>query len=242
MLTIEFERLGLAPGSKVLDLGCGAGRHIRGTRRMAGVGAVALDIQAKEVASTRDSLKGMDTLAPEAGGTVPDAGPWLVLQGDSYRLPFRSDSFDCVIASEILEHMHDDSAVLREISRVLKTGGIFAISVPRTGPEAVCWALSRDYHEAAGGHVRIYRRSALRDKLTNHGYRVFASHFAHALHSPFWWLKCVVGVENEQASIVRLYHQFLVWDLMKQPWLTRLLDWVLNPFIGKSVVFYAVKG
>jgi hypothetical protein len=41
---------------------------------------------------------------------------------------------------------------------------------------------------------------------------------------------------------VRLYHRLLVWDLMKRPLVTRLAEKLLNPLIGKSVVFYAVKG
>ena len=109
-------------------------------------------------------------------------------------------------------------------------------------PGAVRGARPRKYTGAAGGHVRIYPRSALRTMLAAHGYRIVASHFAHALHSPFWWLRCLVGVENERRWLVVLYHRFLVWDLMKKPLVTRLLDRLLNPFIGKSVVFYAEKG
>jgi hypothetical protein len=93
-----------------------------------------------------------------------------------------------------------------------------------------------------GGHVRIYRRAALRRKLGEHGYRVVDTHFAHALHAPFWWLRCLVGVENADALPVRLYHRLLVWDLMQRPAVTRLAEKLLNPIIGKSVVFYAVKG
>jgi hypothetical protein len=123
----------------------------------------------------------------------------------------------------------------------LKPGGILAVSVPRTVPEAVCWALSRAYRSTPGGHVRIYRRSELLRLLEARGYRVTGSHFAHGLHAPFWWLKCVVGLDNDDAWPVRLYHRLLVWDLMRRPLVTRLADRVLNPLIGKSVVFYAVK-
>ena len=57
MLTIEPERLGLAPGSRVLDLGCGDGRHVRITRTMAGVTGIALDIGADEVRKTAAALR-----------------------------------------------------------------------------------------------------------------------------------------------------------------------------------------
>jgi SAM-dependent methyltransferase len=165
-----------------------------------------------------------------------------VIRGSGYTLPFAAHSFDCVIVSEVLEHLHDDDAALRELGRVLRPGGLLAVSVPREGPEAVCWALSRAYRSMPGGHVRIYRRAALRRKLGEHGYRVVDTHFAHALHAPFWWLRCLVGVENADALPVRLYHRLLVWDLMQRPAVTRLAEKLLNPIIGKSVVFYAVKG
>lgn len=242
MLTIEPERLQLRPGDKILDLGCGDGRHVRATRRMTGVLGVALDLGESEVKKAAASLRALDALPQAAGGSLPDAGPWGVIRGSGYTLPFATHAFDCVIISEVLEHLHDDDAALRELSRVLRPGGLLAVSVPREGPEAVCWALSRAYRRTPGGHVRIYRRAALRRKLGKHGYRVVGTHFAHALHAPFWWLRCLVGIENADALPVRLYHRLLVWDLMRRPAVTRLAEKILNPIIGKSVVFYAVKG
>lgn len=241
MLTFELDRLSLGPGSRVLDVGCGQGRHVRATRRMAGVAGVAVDLGPAEARATAASLRELDALAPEQGGSVPGASPWLVLQGSSYRLPFGDAAFDCVIISEVLEHLHDDAAALGEVVRVLRPGGVLAVSVPRTVPEAVCWVLSRRYRSTPGGHVRIYRRAQLERLVRSSGCRVVARHFAHALHSPFWWLKCLVGVDDDRAWPVRLYHRFLVWDLMQRPRSTRLLEAALNPVIGKSVVLYAVK-
>ena len=239
---MDFDKLGLAPGSRVLDVGCGGGRHIRATRSLTGVTAVALDFGKKEIADTAASLRELDALPPEAGGSVPDAGPWTAFQGSVYDLPFASGAFDCVIISEVLEHLAEDERALREVSRVLRPGGVLAVSVPRTGPEAVCWALSHRYRNTPGGHVRIYLRSTIEGLLTRCGYQIFASHFAHALHSPFWWLKCLVGVDRTESLPVTLYHRLLVWDLMSRPRATRLVEAALNPVIGKSLVLYAVKG
>ena len=75
--------------------------------------------------------------------------------------PFADGTFDRVIASEVLEHIPDDVAAMRELARVLKPGGTMAVTVPRCVPEAVNWALSDEYHDTPGGHVRIYRRSTL---------------------------------------------------------------------------------
>jgi len=239
MLTVELDRLRLPPGAVVLDLGCGEGRHARAIRLVSGVAVVALDIKDEEITRTAASIAAMD----DDGAVYPavhDAGPWLALRGDSYALPFADESFDCVIASEILEHLHDDDKALDEIHRVLKRGGEVVVSVPRFGPELLCWALSREYRDTPGGHVRIYRRSALMRKIAAHDFELYAAHFAHALHAPYWWLKCAVGLERT-GGIVGAYHRFLVWDMFAKPRALRLLEWLLNPVIGKSEVFYARK-
>ena len=241
MLTMRFEHLGLKPGSRVLDVGCGGGRHIRQTRLIPGIDAIGVDVGEKEARDTRRMLSELDELPAQWGGTVPGAGGWLAMRASAYALPFADETFDCVIISEVLEHLHEDGRALREMTRVLKAGGVLAASVPRQGPEAVCWALSERYRTTPGGHVRIYRRQELRRMLEGAGYRVFASHFAHGLHSPYWWLKCAFGVDRDDISIVKAYHRLLVWDMMRRPVLTRALEAALAPVIGKSVVFYGIK-
>jgi SAM-dependent methyltransferase len=138
----------------------------------------------------------------------------------------------------VLEHLHDDETAMAELLRVVKPGGQLIVTVPRFGPELVCWALSREYHEVSGGHIRIYRRSQLRERLTRAGAEFVDSHHNHGLHAPYWWLKCAVGVNRDDALLPRLYHKLLVWDLMKQPLVTRAAEKALAPFIGKSVVLY----
>jgi hypothetical protein len=103
--------------------------------------------------------------------------------------------------------------------------------------------LSDEYHApiALGGHVRIYSATELSAKLRSAGLDLQGHHRAHALHSPYWWLKCAVGPTNNDHPLVVKYREFLEWDIMKQPTSTRIAERVLSPAIGKSIVFYAAK-
>jgi hypothetical protein len=94
--------------------------------------------------------------------------------------------------------------------------------VPSWFPEKINWALSDEYHApfVEGGHVRIYRGSELRSKISQAGLTVDATHKAHGLHSPYWWLRCAVGPQREDH---------------------KALDKALSPVIGKSYVVYATK-
>ena len=100
-----------------------------------------------------------------------------------------------MITSEVLEHIQADVDALAELRRVLKPGGTFAATVPSEWPEKINWRLSDEYHapKSVGGHVRIYSATELKAKLRSAGLDVTGDHHAHALHSPYWWLKCAVG-------------------------------------------------
>lgn len=235
MLTVDFDRFGVRPGERVLDMGCGAGRHAFELYRR-GANVVALDQNVSDLADVQVMFGAM---AAE-GGLRAEAAATTV-EGDALALPFDDGEFDRIIAAEILEHIPDDEQAMRELFRVLKPGGVAAITVPRWFAEKVNWALSDAYHEVEGGHVRIYKEHELRERLARAGFVIDGHSFAHALHSPYWWLKCAVGVDNDQHPLVRGYHRLLVWDIMTAPALTRTADKVLNPVIGKSVVVYCHK-
>ena len=235
MLTVDFDRLGIGPGSKVIDVGCGAGRHSFEAYRR-GADVVAFDQNAAELGEVDTLFRAM----ADAGEAQPSAHAETVV-GDARALPYPDGTFDCVIASEILEHVRADDAVIAELIRVLKVGGQLAVTVPRWLPEQVCWLLSDDYHSNEGGHIRIYRANQLRGKIAGRGMTFTHSHHSHALHSPFWWLKCAVGVDNSGHPAVAAYHKILVWDIMRRPLLTRVAESTLNPLIGKSVALYFEK-
>jgi len=235
LLTVDFQRFAIRPGERVMDMGCGAGRHAFELYRR-GANVVAFDLDEQE-------LKGVENMfaAMRMEGEVPEEATAETVQGTALELPFPDDSFDKIIASEVLEHIPDDMAAMRELMRVLKPGGQLAVTVPAFLPERICWALSEDYHTAPGGHVRIYTRAELEAKLKSIGFRIDGHHHAHGLHSAYWWIKCAVGIDNTENPLAKGYHQILVWDIMKRPLATRLAEKALNPLIGKSIVVYFTK-
>ena len=231
MQTVDYRHLPLRPGDRLLDLGCGEGRHVIFAYAQTPVHAVGVDLDFDELLATSEKFRDWEQ-------------PWHPQRSFSLAaatalcLPFADDSFDRVICSEVLEHIPDYRAALAEIRRVLRPGGLLCTSVPRRWPERVCWALSEDYHRVPGGHVRIFRDAELCEQIEQLGFRCYRRHWAHALHSPYWWLQCLLWSRRERSRLLRLYHRLLVWDLMARPWLTRTLERLLNPLLGKSVVRY----
>jgi SAM-dependent methyltransferase len=223
VLTVDYDRLGVSRGEKLLDLGCGFGRHAFQAVRL-GARVVAVDAANDEVTQVRNTIGAM----VDAGEVEKDDEAGAV-QGNR------------VIASEVLEHIPDDTGAMAELSRVLRPGGTMAVTVPRYGPEMVNWALSHEYHDVPGGHVRIYRRSTLLERLKGVGLRPLGSHHAHALHSPYWWVRCLVGPKRDDHPVVKAYHRLLVWDITSAPKITRTAEHLLNPLLGKSLVVYLEK-
>ncbi len=213
MNTFRPELIGRIAGALVLDVGSGGGRHVRAFG----------DLGARVIAA--------DVAAPSASeGVVADA----------HFLPFRDDSFDVVIISEVLEHVGEPERVLAESVRVLRRAGTLAISVPSLLPEAVNWLLSLEYHSAPGGHVRIFSGARLERMVGDCGMAIYREHRSHAIHTPYWWLKSLLGIERSaRAPLVQRYEWQLIAEISgARPDLSRADRW-LNPLIGKSLAIYA---
>lgn len=233
MQTVDFQYFPLNNGDRVLDLGCGEGRHLIGALLAADVHAVGVDLSHADLVTGRKKTQ-------DWAESVGESRRPTLAQASGYRLPFADNAFDAVICSEVLEHVPLVSNVLHEIDRVLRPGGRLVISVPRRWPEQLCWWLSKDYHLQLGGHLRIFRIADLKRQLQSFPLVFYHQHGAHALHVPYWWLRCIFW-HHPEAWPVRWYHKLLVWDLMKRPWLTSFIDRLTNPWMGKSVVLYYRK-
>ena len=234
MQTINFDKLNINAGDTVLDIGCGEGRHSLSLYVDREVNAIGMDLSMEDMKTAKSRIKDFSITDTNKSSCVFGAG-------DIKSLPFEDNIYDAVICSEVLEHLESLDDAVSEIVRVLKPGGVLAVSVPRFIPELICWKLSSEYSKTPGGHVRIFRHKNLKQLILKESVSYTSFHWAHALHSPYWWLKCIFWEREKEHWLVTKYHQFLVWDLMQNPFLTRFLEAVLKPFIGKSLVMYFVK-
>ena len=233
MQTIKFDQLNLGQDQFLLDMGCGEGRHSIGALLETSANVVGLDLSLNDLNIAKSRLSDFDTESLETHCTFG--------VGNITDIPLEDSSLDAVICSEVLEHVESPEESITEMIRVLKPGGIIALSVPRYLPELICWKLSTEYSQTPGGHVRIFKQSKLKSLATDNGLEYQSFHWAHGLHSPYWWLQCLFWKTKDQSFLIKQYHKFLVWDLMHRPLLTRALETLLQPLIGKSLVMYFRK-
>ena len=236
MHTVDYQRLKLKPGATILDLGCGEGRHCLGIPDTDNSNlVVGMDLGLTDLKIAKVKAREHQTFCQEQSLSISAAPSFI--NGNGLTLPFADNSFDLVVCSEVLEHIDDYLGIVREIKRVVKNDGQLIISVPRQWPERLCWAFSEQYSREPGGHIRIFNDRHLRKEIEDVGFIAQGQHCAHALHSPYWWLKCLLW-ESPDHPFIKAYHRFLVWDLLSKPLLTQILEKLLNPLMGKSVVMY----
>lgn len=233
MNTIKYKKLNLESDQLLLDMGCGEGRHSIGALLETSANVIGLDLSFKDLSIANSRLNDFDLSNLDTFCTFG--------VGNINNIPLESASLDAVMCSEVLEHVDSPEESIQELIRVLKPGGVMALSVPRYLPELICWKLSKDYSKTPGGHIRIFRHNQLKNLGINNGLEYQSFHWAHGLHSPYWWLQCLFWKTRETSYIVKLYHRLLVWDLMKRPLFTKILETILQPLIGKSLVIYFKK-
>ena len=227
MLTVDLDRLGVGPGDLLLDAGCGEGRHCVGAAQR-GARVVGLDLDRSALRQARAAL-------------YPAEGLATVLCGDALHLPFRDASFGRVICAEVMEHVHDYRGALRELARITEPGGRLAVTVPTAISECLYRHLSDEYFESPGGHIRIFSPRELSRAVREAGFESIRAGFAHALHTPYWALRGLVGLSDADAnSAVRAYRI----GLLRATWspAARRLERVLNRVFPKSLILYARRG
>ena len=233
MLTFDFSNIDLHPGAKILDVGCGEGRHIFGSlQAFQQAYCIGYDQHIPSLNICKDGLDFFQEL---------DLGATIFVQGSVYKLPFEDNSFDLIFCSEVLEHLDNYHLALDEIHRVLKPGGKFLPSVPSFWPEKICWMLSTDYQNMPGGHVRIFKKNQVISEITDHGFKYEKSERFHGLHSAYWWLRCIFWKTQESNWLVRQYKKFLEYQILQNPLWLQKIETIMNPIFGKSIAFYFQK-
>jgi ubiquinone/menaquinone biosynthesis C-methylase UbiE len=230
LLTVDLERLRVRAGERLLDAGCGEGRHCFGALER-GAKVVGLDVDREALRRAGGALRAR---AAELGGFGQ------MIRGDAFRLPFRDGAFDKVICSEVMEHVHDYRAAARELARVTRPHGLVAVTIPTATSESLYLRLGDDYFESPGGHIRIFRPRELAQGLSEAGLAPVGVGFAHALHTPYWALRSIAGLPRADTSrLVRAYRRFLIRATVS-PAIARL-ERVLDYCFPKSLILYAEK-
>jgi ubiquinone/menaquinone biosynthesis C-methylase UbiE len=155
----------------ILDMPCGRGFYLNMFRYVSKCKLVGADLDWDVLLKAKRNV-----------GHLPDL---MLNHANIYQLPYRDNTFDGAILSEVLEHIEHDVDGLREVYRVLKPGGVVAITVPNAnypfwwdpinktfetvahthvsrGPFAGIWA----------NHVRLYTREQLRESVLSAGFIV----------------------------------------------------------------------
>jgi len=197
------------PEARVLDVGCGDGRHLAAAAKR-GCVAIGLDYERAELSGARARTRSL--------------GVDLIV-GDATRLPFRDGCMDAVICTETLEHLPDDAGAMREIARVLRHGGLLHGAVPSHFTELVFWRLSRRYYHTPGGHVRIYSPYRLFEKLKRAGLRVTYRRYVHFFDSLFWLRFCLLDLARPARPRSDFEAAVIIAEALERPvptWRTRL--------------------
>lgn len=145
VIRAELDRLGLLPGARILDAGCGSGRTMQELARYGEVSGIELNDDAAQLARDR-----------EVGEVVV---------GRLEDLPWDDETFDLITCLDVIEHVPDDVAALVELRRVARPGAWLLVTVP-----AYQSLWSR--HDEANHHYRRYERPSLRRAATSAGWDV----------------------------------------------------------------------
>lgn len=208
----------VAKNSKILDIGTSTGTNLRLLKEMSFQQATGVD------------------LSPEAIRFCELKGLGHVVQGDACTLPFPDETFDLILATDIIEHVDEDAVAVKEIRRVLKNKGKALITVPAFPS---LWGLQ----DEKSFHKRRYRRKNLLNLIQNSGLKILEHHyFNYLLFLPIWTARQIIRMMN-----VRLESENQVNSPLINWVLTRIFECdvqsapKIKPPFGVSILLVAEK-
>jgi ubiquinone/menaquinone biosynthesis C-methylase UbiE len=217
----------------VLDVGCGTGRHTAEICRW--------DCRSVAVDLSIDDLKMAKYVVAYKRWGHEAVGHADFVAADAEHLPFKDGAFDKIVCTEVLEHIPDDKAGIRELVRVLRPGALLAVSVPNYVPEVVFWTISWGYWHSPGGHIRIYQPGEMERALQESGLDVYAQRLRHTIQTIYWFLRCGFGIYNENFFITRYFQKFVQWHYWRRVRLLEHAEAFTNLVFGKDLILYARK-
>ena len=234
MEAVDLDLLRLREDDTVLDMGSGTGRHVLAAC-LRSCRVVGLDSDFESLA-----LAGRYVNLIDSWGMVKASA--TLMMGWCDRLPFADAAFDRILCTEVLEHVPDDRAVIREMVRVLRPGGSVAVSVPDSLSESIFWRMSYQYRNTPGGHVRIYSRWEIASKLKDAGLPLYAVRFRHAFETLYWLARIGPGDHCwEPLPWVASFRKFLDSKRARNSDFFHRLEETANYLLPKSIVFYGQK-
>ena len=157
MLDGVIAELELPANARILDAGCGSGRFMVELARLGS--ATGVELSETSVALARERQLGE------------------IVAGSVLEMPFADDSFDLAVSLDVIEHLGDDLAALRELRRVVAPGGALLVTVP-----AYQWLWSG--HDEINHHHRRYTRRSLQHAAEQAGWRQTRTTYFNSLLLP----------------------------------------------------------